>query len=101
MQSTIITILLTIFASTGFWTFMSEIFKAKRSKNSVEREALLGLLHDRIFEYGHAYIERGEISVEEYDNFMSLYLPYEKLGGNGTGKKLKIEVDKLHFMQRN
>ncbi len=59
------------------------------------RKALLGVMHTMIFSLGTDYVRQGTLTLEEYDNFMSLYEPYEKLGGNGTGKKLKNEIEKI------
>ncbi len=45
---------------------------------------------------GLTYIGRGWITQDEYENFyVYLYKPYEDLGGNGSVKRLMIEVDKL------
>lgn len=43
-----------------------------------------------------AYIERGYITQDEYENLYEyLYKPYEKLGGNGSAKRIMTEVDQL------
>ena len=55
-------------------------------------QALLGVMHTMIFSLGHEYLAQDEITLEQYDNFFVLYNPYEKLGGNGTGKRLKDEI---------
>ena len=40
--------------------------------------------------------ERGYITRDEYENLYEyLYKPYEKLGGNGSAKRIMAEVDKL------
>lgn len=57
---------------------------------------LVGLAHDRIIELGLIYIERGYVTKDEYENLHDyLFVPYEKLGGNGSAKKVMVEVDKL------
>lgn len=57
---------------------------------------LIGLAHDRIIYLGMAYIERGYITQDEYENLYEyLYKPYEKLGGNGSAKRIMTEVDQL------
>ena len=94
-QQVVITVVLAIFASTGFWSFISKIWEKKSNKKSTERQALLGLLHDRIYTLGNEYIAAGKISTADYDNFIYLYEPYEDLHGNGTGKKIKKAVDML------
>lgn len=45
---------------------------------------------------GMVYVERGWISQDEYENLYEyLYKPYEKLGGNGSAKRIMMEVNKL------
>ncbi len=57
---------------------------------------LIGLAHDRILYLGMQYIERGYITQDEYENLYEyLYKPYEKLGGNGSAKRVMTEVNKL------
>ena len=57
---------------------------------------LVGLAHDRIIHLGMAYVERGYITQDEYENLrVYLYEPYEKMGGNGSARRVMLEVDKL------
>lgn len=45
---------------------------------------------------GMSYIERRYITQDEYENLkVYLFEPYEKLGGNGSAKRIMQEVDKL------
>lgn len=97
MSSTLITILVTIFASSGFWTLMLAIYTAKHDKSSNETKMLLGLAHDRIFELCEQILKRGEMTQGEYDNLLHLYKPYKSLGGNGTAEKLMKEVEEMHL----
>lgn len=65
-------------------------------RNDVKTEMLIGLAHDRIMYLGMGYIERGWITQDEYENLYEyLYKPYEKMGGNGSAKRVMGEVDKL------
>lgn len=89
------TIIGVIFASTGFWSFMTRLYENRSGCKSNKDKAILGLLHDRIYDLGNEYILRGSVTTDEYDNFLYLYEPYSALGGNGTGRKIKAEVDKL------
>lgn len=57
--------------------------------------ALMALLHDRIYELAERCIVRGSISFDEFDNLTYLFTPYEKLGGNGTGKDLYAKCKNL------
>ena len=96
---TILTIFGSVLASSGFWAFMQELEKrkeAKNKKNTIETKMLVGLAHDRIIYLGMTYIERGYITQDEYENLYEyLYKPYEKLGGNGSAKRIMTEVNKL------
>ena len=89
-------ILLTIFssvlASSGLWAYVTK----RLEKKDVKTEMLIGLGHDRIIYLGMAYIERGYITSDEYENLYEyLYKPYEKMGGNGSAKRIMNEVNKL------
>lgn len=88
----IITLVCSLAASSGFWAFVT----MKLSRNDVKTQMLIGLAHDRIMYLGMGYIERGWITQDEYENLYEyLYKPYEKLGGNGSAKRVMGEVDKL------
>lgn len=92
MLPTWVEILLAFVASSGFWTLLQHLI----DKKSCTNEMLVGLGHDRILFLGKSYIERGYITTEEYENLHDyLYLPYKKLGGNGTAEKIMNEVEKL------
>lgn len=109
-EQQLITLIVAMFASTGFWAFVRTVYehmcekkKEEQHKVSYElvedlRKAILGVMHTMIFSLGNEYVARDEITLDEYDNFMVLYRPYEKLGGNGTGKKLKDEVEKVKLI---
>lgn len=96
MKETILTIIATVFASTGFWTLINQLITNRKKKKSAETQMLMGLGHDRICYLGEFYLDRGYISREEFENLHDyLFLPYQKLGGNGTAAKIMAEVDKL------
>lgn len=92
----IVSIVGAVFASTGFWAFLTYLIQRKDKKESAEAQMLKGLGHDRICYLGECYIKRGYITKDEYENLHDyLYLPYKALGGNGTAKKVIDEVNKL------
>ena len=85
-----------IFASTGFWAFITYLIQRKDAKTSAEGQMLKGLGHDRICYLGESYINRGYVTKEEYENLHDyLYVPYKKLGGNGTAEKIVKDVANL------
>lgn len=91
-QVFIVTIIGNILASTGLWTILSKALE----KKSIESKMLLGLAHDRIIFVGMKYIERGWITKDEYENLHDyLYVPYRKMGGNGSAERVMTEVNKL------
>lgn len=87
----IITILTSVLASSGLWAFLATKFE----RNSAEKEIMIGIGHIELVFFGMQYIERGWITQDEYETLKSLYEPYKKLGGNGSGTKIMQEVDKL------
>ena len=94
----IITVFSSVLASSGLWAYL-----AKRSESKdVKTEMLIGLAHDRIMYLGMYYIERGWITQDEYENLYEyLYKPYEKMGGNGSAKRVMKEVDNLPIHPSN
>lgn len=87
-----VTIICAVFASSGVWAF---IMRHQETKD-VKTQMLIGLGHDRIMYLGMAYIERGYITKDEFENLHDyLYKPYEMLGGNGSAKRVMDEIKKL------
>ena len=92
MKEVLLPIVLAVLASNGLWALIGK----RRDKNDVERNMLVGLAHDRIIHLGMAYVTRGYITQDEYENLNDyLYQPYEKMGGNGSAKRIMEEVRKL------
>ena len=92
MQEVLLPIVLAVLASNGLWALIGK----RRDKNDVERNMLIGLAHDRIIHLGMVYVTRGYITQDEYENLNDyLYQPYEKMGGNGSAKRVMEEVRKL------
>lgn len=90
--TTLLSILLSIIASSGFWIWLGN----KSQRKSMQTDLVIGLAHDRILNLSMKYITRGWITQDEYENLnVYLYKPYEKLGGNGSVKRNMLEVDKL------
>lgn len=80
----------------GIYPRAKQTKAAENKHNNLETQMLIGLAHDRIIYLGMTYIERGYITQDEYENLYEyLYKPYEKLGGNGSAKRIMTEVDQL------
>ena len=90
--NTVVSVILAVFSSNAFWMFI----QSKSANKSAEAEMLRGLGHDRIIYLGTKYIEQGYITKENYENLHDyLFVPYTKLKGNGTAKRVMDEVEKL------
>lgn len=96
---TLVTILLALIGSAGFWGYL-DARRARREKKNDKKNAntrlLVGMAHDRIIFLGMKYVERGFITRDEYENLNDyLYEPYAAAGGNGSAKRVMEEVRKL------
>ena len=88
----LLTIVTTMIASSGFWAF----FQHRLDRNSRTTKLMIGIAHVQIVQTGLFYIDRGWISLEEYDDFHQyLYRPYEEIGANGLAEKIFDEVKAL------
>lgn len=98
MSESLLSIAGLIFASGGFWAFLTYMIQRKDNKDSAESQMLKGLGHDRICYLGAKYIHQGYITKDDYENLHDfLFVPYKKLGGNGTAEKIIKEIEKLPF----
>ena len=103
-------ILIALLASTGLWALISKIIDicSARKKDLPEQveqleqqvqlisDMVRGLAYDRICHVGQAYLEKGEISFEERENFRRyLFGPYHAAGGDGTADAIMQQVDRL------
>lgn len=89
---TIVTLIVAIFASTGFWSFIQNRLDRKDAKTKM----ILGLGHDRLKYLCEHFINQGWISSDDYEDlYKYLYQPYRQMGGNGAVEKLMGDVQKL------
>lgn len=95
MTETIIAIILSVIGASGFWSIILYLFQKKDKNKTLTIEALLALLHDRVYITIEQILEKGTITEEEYDNLLHLYNPYRDLGGNGVCEKMMNEIQKM------
>lgn len=93
---TLITVVLTLAGSSGFWAYMQH---RDRQKSHTDR-LLQGLAYEKIISMGMQYIERGWITNDEYDDYRRLYDAYKALGGNGVTERVMAEVTNLPMRPR-
>lgn len=100
MTQIIIAIITASLGSTGLWGLLSHIIQSRSDKKSAQAQMLLGLGHDRICKLAQDYIDRGDITRDEYENLVDyLFVPYKLLGGNGTAEKMINEINKLKIKE--
>ena len=100
---TIVTVVCSVFASSGLWAFITTSINKRKSKDDSENKRIeliekmvRGLAHVKIVDVGKQYLEDRHISLESLNDFNSyLYFPYNEMGGNGYAKKIAEEVNKL------
>ena len=81
VQQIVVPLAVAVLTSSGLWALVSN----RADKNDAERKMLVGLAHDRITHLGMAYLTRGYITQDEYENLNDyLYQPYEKMGGSAS-----------------
>lgn len=84
-------------SSSGLWAYMQH----RDTKTSQTNRLLQGLAYEKIISLGMAYIERGWITNDEYNDFRRyLYEPYRALGGNGVTERIMAAVTDLPLKQR-
>lgn len=89
---TIISVVIALIASGGFWTFLSK----KADKKDLQTKMLIGLGHDRIMYLGRQYLKQKYITPDQFENLYEyLYKPYEMMGGNGSAKQIMEKVKQL------
>lgn len=109
-EQILLSLILAIFGATGFWTFVTEVWKSHRDKKRKKdelnpedikllKEGTLALLHDRLYQACHFYLNQGKIDEDGYKNLGSVYNAYHGLGGNGTGTELYNRTIKLKIVE--
>ena len=88
----IVTLLVGIFGSTGFWMLIQKRMDSK----SMERQMILSVTYLGVKMSSMAILERGYVDPEEIEDLEKyLYEPYRAMGGNGTAELLMEKVKAL------
>ena len=72
-----------------------------RTEQKLLREAVLAILHDRLYSLARYYIAQEWITIQDLDNLEYLYKAYHSLGGNGTGTELFLRCKSLPIRPLN
>lgn len=99
---TVLGIVLAVFASGGFWAFITAVYTRKQDEKAHKRgdidiikAALLSVLYDKIYERSMRLLRVGQTTVEDRENVHQMLTPYEQLGGDGLIHDLVDRVDEL------
>lgn len=69
-------------------TWLVKQMRAKKKEYGTINQAIMALLHDRLYKACSFLIEKGYCTLEDRQNLEYLYAPYKALGGNGTVESL-------------
>ena len=88
----IVTIVVAIFGSTGFWAWLGN----RQRRKSAETMLLLGIAYSKIIDQCERHISNAEVSAQELKELTDyLYTPYHDMGGNGTVDSMMAQVRAL------
>lgn len=84
-------VITTLLGSSGIWMWV----KTRSDRNYSEDQLLLEVAKNQLTVLGRTYLERGYITMDEYEEYEAEYKLYSALGGNGLAKRVFKQVDDL------
>ena len=97
----VMTIVVAIFASTGFWQFILAIYNNKTKKKTPMENMVLALGRDKLLDANKKYRKMGFIPEDDFETYIGLGEAYEKMGGNTLVRKGFEENRKLPVREEN
>ena len=85
------------FGAPGLWAFV----KTKTDRSDKTMNLLLSVSRTQLIALGRLYIERGYVTMDEYEEYEKEYSIYYALGGNGLARRVFEQVDELPMMPNN
>jgi hypothetical protein len=89
--SLVVTIIVAIFASSGFWDWL----KTRRKKMTPFEQVTMAIGRDRLNYLSKKHIKAGYIPEDEFESFKELGEAYLEAGGNTMVKELYLEAMEL------
>lgn len=80
-----------LLGGSGIWAWA----KTKAEHNDNAAKLLLSVSRNQLITLGRGYIDRGYITMDEYEEFEKEYQIYSSLGGNGLARRVFEQVDDL------
>ncbi len=71
----------------GYRRLSKQIHEEHKKAQALD-EAVLALLHDRLYQACTYHLRQRHCTLEDRDNLEYMFRPYKALGGNGTGEEL-------------
>lgn len=90
-------IITTLLGGSGMWAWA----KAKSDRNNTSRSLLLEVSKNQLIALGRTYIDRGYITMDEYEEYEAEYELYTSIGGNGLARRVFKQVDDLPIVPNN
>lgn len=87
----------TLLGAPGLWAFV----KSKTDGNNNIAKLLLTVSKNQLIAQGRTYIERGYVTMDEYEEYEAEYQIYSLLGGNGLARRVFEQVDDLPMLPNN
>ena len=72
--------------------------KTRTDRNDSEDKLLLQVARNQLVSQGRFYLDRGYITMDEYEEYESEYDIYSRLGGNGLARRVFKQVDELPIL---
>lgn len=83
-----------LLGGSGIWAWA----RTRSERNDSEDQLLLQVAKNQLISQGRFYMERGYITMDEYEEYESEYKVYAALGGNGLARRVFKQVDDLPIM---
>lgn len=87
-------VITTLLGSSGIWMWV----RTRSDRSNSEDKLLLEVAKNQLTVLGRSYLERGYITMDEYEEYEVEYKLYSALGGNGLVKRVFKQIDELPIM---
>lgn len=90
-------IITTLLGGSGVWAWA----KSKSDRNNTSQSLLLEVSKNQLIALGRTYLDRGYITMDEYEEYEAEYKLYSAIGGNGLARRVFKQVDDLPILPNN
>lgn len=90
-------IITTLLGGSGVWAWA----KSKSDHNDNSQALLLKVSKNQLIALGRKYLDRGYITMDEYEEYEAEYGLYSAIGGNGLARRVFKQVNDLPIMPNN